>query len=87
VLWRHELGDIGAQTLRECWRRAACRDRNRDRALAMNRRQDERAELWIVGDVAEDAEPLAIVEDLPIYRAVRRRSNDEPVAADVVARV
>src|SRR5438445_657280 len=62
---------------------AAVRDRDRDRPPAVQRRQDERAELGNVGDVAEDAARLGVGRDAPVQLVVARRDDGEPDSLQV----
>src|SRR5581483_7969489 len=68
---------------RRARRGAAGRHGDRDRSFAMDRRQDERAELGIVGDVAEAAELVAVRTDEPVELAIGGAGDHEPVAARV----
>jgi len=65
-----------AQPLRECRRRSAGRDRNRDRPAPVQRRQDERALLGDVGDVSENVARCRVREDTLALRGIR--DDDEP---------
>ena len=57
---------------------AAGRDGDRDRPAPVDRREDERAELGHVDDVAEDAPLVRVREDAAVQRVVARRRDDEP---------
>ena len=66
-------GEAVAQPLRERRRRARRRDGNGDRPAPVERRQDERAQLGHVGDVAEDPPLARVGVDAPVQ--LPRRSS------------
>src|SRR5438094_6617588 len=87
VLRANDGGDLTPQPLRERRRSAAGGNGDGDRVDAMHGGQDQTAELGIVGDVAEDPEPLGVLLDPTIHPAIRRRRDREPLAAEVPARI
>ena len=85
MLGPDDLGDLVAKPLRERRRRAAGRDRDGDRILAVQRGQDEGAELGDVDDVAEERAGLGVGEDAPVDGRVGRGGDDEVAAVEVGA--
>ena len=87
MLGPHDPGDVVTEALRERGRGAACRDRDRDRVLAMDGREDERAELRHVDDVAEKRARLGVTEDASVHGRRRGGGDDEEPAVEVVGPV
>ena len=83
MLGPDERRDVVADALSERGRGAARRDADDDRVAAHERRQDERAELGVVGDVAEQRAPGRGARDAAVDRAVVRRGDDEQPAVEI----
>jgi hypothetical protein len=76
--------DLIAQMLGERGGGAARRDRDRDRLVAVDGGEDERAQLGHVDDVAEQGARLGIAEDTAIHRCRRGRRDDEKLSVQVL---
>ncbi len=71
-----------------CWCRGRLgRDRDGNGALTVDRRQDERAELGHVRDVAEEPAALGFGEDAAVHLLARGGGDDENAAVEVGALV
>src|SRR5438105_467662 len=79
------LGDLAPDPLRERRRGAARRDRDRDRIGAVDRREDEVADLERVGDVAEEQPFLGLRVDAAVQLRVGGRRDDEEALVEVAA--
>ena len=82
---RISSADVAADALRERRRRTAGRDADDDRIAADDRRQDEAAELRVVGDVAERRAFGGRARDVDVDDAVVRRGDHEEASDDVGA--
>jgi hypothetical protein len=87
VLRADELRDLATEPLCKGRRRAARRHGDGDRALAVDSRQDERAELGNVGHVAEEPAPLGVGEDAPVHVLAGGCRDDEKLPVEVRALV
>ena len=85
VLGANDGRDLVAEVLGERGRRAAGRDGDGDRLVAVDGGEDERAELGHVDDVAEQRARLGIAEDAPVDRRRGGGGDDEELPVEVVA--
>ena len=87
MLGADDLGDPVAEVLRERGRGTARRDGDRDRLVAVDGGQDERAELRHVHDVAEERAGLRVAEDPAVDGGGARRGDDEEDAIEILGPV
>src|SRR3954451_23059665 len=83
VLLAEQLGDLGLHALRERGRGARGGDRDRERAGAEDRRQDEVAQRRHVDDVDEHRALLGVVVDADVHVGAVRRRDDHERALEV----